>query len=441
MNSTFRTLIILVLGLILLEGCGNQGSDSQVQTPPELTEESVPVVPPTVSIDVPLIDLGLDEKTPVKPQQTAMIGTSLSQVAPKFDGNQIVKGSVEWLIQEISRLKSAPKTSSRGELPGAEQLKSGNQDAPLIHRNHQIIKLAQQILAKTHKKPDQQAFFNSAVHDLADARLQLAIAGDQKQTQLLTEDADVLFKNDPTSYAAAEAAFKVVQFTQIQAQTLAAKEPKWALAFARQARLFTGKFPQETNRAAIHLVAAGRICDKLGITGEAKTCMLLVEKRFPGSPFADQVKNSLRRLRLPGQELLEFGGSTFDGNFISIDQFHGRPVIIAFWASNSVVFNEDMKLIDETVASVGSGATVIGVNLDRDEAAVERFLSLTGNDWPHIFYSDLKKRGAENLVAKYYGVSKVPTYWLIDSQGIVKTVNLKPQELRQWLAQLALAGN
>ncbi len=441
MNSILRTLTILVLGLILLEGCGNQNSDSQVQTPPELAEESTPLVPPTVSIDVPQLDLGIDAETPAKPQQTAMVGNSTSQNAPKIDQSQIVKGSVEWLIQEISRLKSEPKSSSGVELPGAEQLELGNQDAPLIHRNHQIIKLAQQILAKTHKNPEQLAFFNSAVHDLADARLQLAIAGDQKQTQLLTEDADVLFKNDPTSFAAAEAAFKVVQFTQIQAQALAAKEPKWALAFARQARLFASKFPQETNRAAIHLVAAGRICDKLGITDEARTCMLLVEERFPNSPFAGQVKNSLRRLRLPGQELLEFGGSTFDGNFISIDQYRGRPVIIAFWASNSIVFNEDMKLINDTVASVGSGATVIGVNLDREEVAVERFISLTGNDWPHIFYSDSKKRGSENLVAKYYGVSKVPSYWLVDSQGIVKSVNLKPQELRQWLAQLALAGN
>ncbi len=441
MNSRLRTPIVLVLGLILLEGCGNQNADSQALTPPELTEESAPLVPPTVSIDASLLDLGIDEKTPAKPQQTAMVENTINASTPQGNESKIVKGSVEWLTQEISRLKTTPKISSGNELPGAEQLGSGGRDTPRTHRNYQIIKLAQQILVKTHNKPDQMSFFNSAVHDLADARLQLAITGDKKQTQLLSQDADVLFKNDPTSFAAAEAAFKVVQFTQIQAQTQAAKEPRWALAFARQARLFTEKFPQETNRAAIHLVAAGRICDKLGINDEAKTCMMLVEERFLNSPFADQVKNSLRRLRLPGQELLEFGGSTFDGNFISIDQFRGRPVIIAFWASNSVIFNEDMKLINETVASVGSGAVVIGVNLDREEAAVEKFLAITGNNWPHIFYSDPKKRGTENLVAKYYGVSKVPSYWLLDSQGVVKSVNLKPQDLRQWLAQLALSGN
>lgn len=448
MNSILRYTIFLALGLILFEGCGNQ------ETPPSMSSNSAeemdspslgeprPIVPPTVSIDAPQIQLGATEDLTVTPSKVAMSAKKSVDVVSETVPARAPKGSVEWLIQEIASLKNA-----RQRVPETLAAADGNNDPTTkvqdvaVHSNHKIIELAQQVIVKTHDSPEQIAFFNSAVEDMADARLQLAIAGDARQAQLLSDDAAALYQKDPSSFAAAEVAFKLVQFTQVQAQSMAAKDPKWALGFARQSRLFASQFPQETNRAAIQLVAAGRICDKIGLTDQAMSCLMLVEQNYPNSPFSDQVKNTLRRLRLPGQELMEFGGSTIDGNFISIDQFRGRPVIIAFWASNSVVFREDMVRIDEIVASFGGEVHVIGVNLDREEAAVQRFITITGNNWPHIFYSDVNKRGMENLIAKYYGVTKIPSYWLVDAQGMVKSVNLKPEDLRQHLAQLALAGN
>lgn len=425
--------IVMIFSSFLLVGCGNQSSNSQVGT--SATEEnSVPVVPPTVSIDVPLIQLDVPEEKPAAPVQSAMVAQETVQPI-ETQPKRSEKGSVLWLLEEIAlqRTKttkrvatSTPGNESAGGLTpiSKEQLEAERNAA-----NRKVIELAQQVIVKTHTLPEQLNSFNTAVLALSDARLQLAISGDSEQAKLLGEDAEALFAKDANSFAAKESAFKLLQFTQLQAQAMAAKDPKWALAFARQARLFAKKFPHESSRAAIHLVAAGRICDKVGLVDQSKNCLMVVEERFPNSPFSEQVKNSLRRLRLPGQELLEFGGSTIDGKFISIDQFRGRPVIIAFWASNSIIFKEDMRLINDIVKSLGSKAAIIGVNLDRDELAAEKFIGMHENTWPHIFYSAPNKRGMENVIAKYYGVTKVPSYWLIDADGIVKSVNVNPSEL------------
>ncbi len=427
-SSRKFTLVCLTGFLLLAQGCGSQETDSQVQTPPILEEEALPIVPPTVSIEAPLLKLDkADEKKPAEPVKTVSVPQQIESNQKPEQQKPVTKGSVEWLLQDIVRLQAISKASAGQK----------HQSNPLLR----VVENAQKVIVKTHDQPQQIENFNTAVVALANARMQLAVAGNQTQVRLLSEDAQTLYKKDPKSFAAVESAFKVLQYTQLKAQALAAKDPKWALAFARQARLFTDKFPQETNRAAIHLVAAGNICDKIGLLEEAKSCMLIVEDRFPNSPFAEQVQNPLRRLRLPGQELLEFGGSTIDGNFLSVDQFRGRSTVIAFWASNSIVFQEDMKLINEIVESFVGNTTIVGVNLDKEEAAVDRFIQLTNNKWQHIFFSAPSKRGMENPIAKHYGVSIVPSYWLVDKNGIVQTVNLKPEELRQWLGKLSLAGN
>lgn len=434
MNSSILRTFIVVLILSPLAGCSQQsGEPSVAERSTPATSRDAPVVPPTISIQPTEVQLDVPELSNAEPIQTALANNrSTTRTSPAVREDATSKVTPESTLAEIARLKQS--VSSTAGAIGAEL------DQQELLRLHRIVELSQQVIAQTHDQINMLSVFHAAILELAAARLQLALAGDDEQVRLLGEDAETLYRKDATSYAAVETALKVVQYTQTQAQRQAAQESRWATAYARQARLFAERFPNETNRVAIHLVAAGRICDKIGLHDEARNCMGLVEQKFPGSPFADQVENPLRRLRLPGNKLTEFGGSTLDGSFVSIQQFQGRPVIIAFWASNSVIFREDLRIIDEAIQAFGGAAVVLGVNLDRDEPAVHRFLEQTGNTWPHIFYSDPNKRGMDNLVAKYFGVDKVPSYWLIDSEGVVQTVSLRPENLRTHLSKLAFAG-
>lgn len=413
-------LLCLTLAFILW-GCGQEPAG------PAATAAAPPAVPPTASIG---------HRSSTSGGMAASDSTAANSGAATEDATEETrlpepeKGSAEWMIREITRLRTAPLDVIRQPIPGQPgkfeevRLTPEQVQQEKSRRLEQVITLAMQAIAKTHQDPSREQIFNNAVHYLSDARLELALAGQEEQTQLLNENADALFARDATSFAAVEAASRVLQLTQAQAQRNANQDPKWAAAFARQARLFAEKFPQESGRAALNLIEAGRMCEQFGLVDDALDCYAVVASKFPETPFADQVAGPLRRLRLPGQTLAEFGGSTQDGGFLSIDQYRGKVVLIAFWASNSAQFQNDLPLIQRALAKYPQQVTAVGVNLDRDEIALDRFLEETGLGWKHIFYSDPEKRGVRNLVARYYGVTQVPAYWLVDAQGVVRSVKI-----------------
>ncbi|WP_437227833.1 thioredoxin-like domain-containing protein [Planctomicrobium sp. SH661] len=347
------------------------------------------------------------------------------------------KGSAEWLLMEIAHLRNAPVDLVRQPIPGKpgqfQQVRLSPEQAAAeqIRRHEKTVELAMQMISKTHQDAAANQQFNSAVHYLSDARLQLALAGNEEQGHLLDENAEALFTRDPTSFAAIDAASHVVELTHAMADRHAESDPEWAKAYARQARLFAERFPQETSRAAVNLIAAGRLCERLGLDQDAEGCLTVIEQIAPNSPYSEQVAGSLRRLRLPGQPLTDFGGSTFDGGFTSIDRYRGTNLIIAFWASNSAEFRKDLPALQSLVSRSQGGLKVVGVNLDKDEYAVEQFMKETGMNWTSVFYSDPEKRGSRNVIARHYGITNVPEYWLVDAQGTVRSIHLNGSHLEQ----------
>jgi hypothetical protein len=280
-----------------------------------------------------------------------------------------------------------------------------------------------------HDDQSREQLFNNAVHYFGDARMQLALLGEAEQAQLLSDDAETLYDRDKSSFAAIDSGFKVVELAEAMAARHGPEDREWVKAYANQARLFADRFPQEQGRVAVTLIAAGRKCEQFGLHDDARQCYYLVERLYPDSPFVQQIAGILRRLRLVGQPL-ELAGSTIDGGFLSADQFAGKPMLVAFWASNSETFRRDVPVLKQLTSRFGDDRlTVIGVNLDQDEYAVDAFLEETGIGWRQIFFSDADKRGGKSPVARFYGVHVVPTYWLIDARGIVVAAPVPAAEL------------
>ncbi len=344
-------------------------------------------------------------------------------------------GTPEYKLREMALLKAAPSHLIREPIPGKpgefNEVKLSPEESAKeqLRRWHSIIDLAMEVIAETKDNQAQEQLFNNAVYYLTEARKQLAIRGEAKQAQLLSDNADALYRRDKTSYAAVESALRVVQLTQVLAEQNGRQDLKKAATFARQARLFAENFPQETNRAAMNLMAAGRLCEQVGLLEDATSCYTSIEERFPDSPFQETTAGILRRLRLRGEKLEEFAGSTIDGGYISIDQFAGHPVLVAFWASNSQTFQNDLPQLQAIARKYEPrGLMIVGVNLDKDQAIVDRFMEKHSITWHNIFFSDMESRGVQNPIARHYGVTAVPLYWLVGSNGVVTAA---PLDLKQ----------
>ena len=144
------------------------------------------------------------------------------------------KGSPEWLLGQMMVLFGEPLAAAATPQEQSDRLRE---------RNQKLVEMAQEIIEKTHKDKVREPIFNKAVQFLAEARLKLATNGSQEDAKALSDDAQALYRRDPNSVAAADAAFAVARLAHTNAQ-LSRSEPRFIQEFAIQVRLFATPFPQ-----------------------------------------------------------------------------------------------------------------------------------------------------------------------------------------------------
>lgn len=344
------------------------------------------------------------------------------------------EGTVEWKLYEIASLVAPPPTQKSiiGE-DQTEQIVDRSPEEILAERKanlRKVISLAGQVIAETHADAGREALFTNAVRYLASAHAELALQGDAEHARKLGEVAEAIFAAKPESAAASEAGYRLVELAQRMADAFGQQNAEWVRACVTQTRLFAERFPQESNRAALSLLEAGRLAEQVGLHDEARGCYVLLKDRFAATPYADEVAAVVRRMNLTRQTLTaaDFGGPTIDGGFLTIEQFRGKHVLVVFWASDSPTFQEDIAVLQQLQQEWGENLAIIGVNLDTSEAAVDQFLEAHPLRWRQIFDADPASRGTQNPVARHYAVNTVPLYWLIDPQGVVLTA---PADLRR----------
>ncbi len=369
------------------------------------------------------------------------------------------KGTPEWHIREIVRLRLKPypvtAEAAGGEQPGKKPAKTTESAEDLEQqskarrdRNLEVVKLASQAIALTHKDSEKEVTFNAAVHHLLDARLQLALAGEQEDVEALYEIAEALQNSRPNSDAAATAALTIVNFAHANAMRYAQTEPRWIQEFSRQAQLFAARISdglaavtedpsdalrksqlqKDASRAAQILLAAGQSCEAAAFPEDARTCYSLLKAKFPDSLPAQQAIGIIRRMQLKGQPL-QLAGPTLDGSFLSIEDFQGKTVLVVFWSSQAKPFLDHLPALTELLKKAQKHVSVIGVCLDTDESELDGFLAEQNLNWPQIFFSEPEKRGWNSPLAGYYGITSLPTLWIVDPSGVVAETDVTASDV------------
>jgi thiol-disulfide isomerase/thioredoxin len=115
-----------------------------------------------------------------------------------------------------------------------------------------------------------------------------------------------------------------------------------------------------------------------------------------------------------GQRAPEFLARDSEGNAVKLSDFRGKVVLLDFWATwcGPCVMSipHEKQLVKKFE---GKPFVMIGVSLDRSADALNRFLSINPLPWRNIY------EGAEEL-SDVWEVSAVPTFVLIDHEGIVR---------------------
>ncbi|MCY3761576.1 MAG: TlpA disulfide reductase family protein, partial [Gemmatimonadetes bacterium] len=136
---------------------------------------------------------------------------------------------------------------------------------------------------------------------------------------------------------------------------------------------------------------------------------------YPEYTEAVQAALDLALQLQPGQPAPEFTLDDLDGQPVSLSQFRGKVVLLDFWASWCGPCIGDLphlRQIKERTA--GQPVVFLNLSLDTDEAAWRKGIEKHGIEGVHVrahgFYSD---------PAKSYNINGIPSYFLVDSQGVI----------------------
>ena len=118
----------------------------------------------------------------------------------------------------------------------------------------------------------------------------------------------------------------------------------------------------------------------------------------------------------PGQEAPEFTLHDLDGQPVSLSQFKGQVVLLDFWASwcgPCITALPDLRRLKKETADWP--VVFLNLSLDRDEAAWREAIDRHRIKGVHV----RAEGGWDADVADSYQVRAIPSYYLVDSQGLI----------------------
>jgi peroxiredoxin len=113
----------------------------------------------------------------------------------------------------------------------------------------------------------------------------------------------------------------------------------------------------------------------------------------------------------------EFSLPDSAGNSIALEDYAGQVVLINFWASWCGPCRQEMPLLEALHQRYEPlGFTMLGVNVEEDSAAADKFLATTSVSFPILY-------DRKNEVSKLYDVIAMPSTVILDREGNLRYVH------------------
>jgi thiol-disulfide isomerase/thioredoxin/predicted nucleic acid-binding protein len=141
--------------------------------------------------------------------------------------------------------------------------------------------------------------------------------------------------------------------------------------------------------------------------------------------FADEIEGHLKQKAMENKPLVIAAVSLNDPHF-STANWKGKVILVDFWATWCGPCLGELPRVKKMYADYHSkGLEVLGVSCDNSGDDLRKFLTANPDmPWPQLFDDSAP---GWNALAKSYGIDSIPTMYLIDRKGILRTVDARSQ--------------
>jgi AhpC/TSA family len=312
---------------------------------------------------------------------------------------------------------------------GPKRKPTTREEANLLARNHLLIqrKAVEQFLAKY---PGDPLTF--------DAKLKLArilaaegmITGDQsKVDEALRLLGDLEKTPGVARERLADAGFARASLS-MQNQNGGAQQIRDSIISS--ARNFAARYPGD-RRGPRLLVEAATVCDDF--PNQKRDLLDEALRLTDEEALKRRISDDYRRLDLLGKPL-ELKLAAQDGAEISLARLRGYVVVLIFWSASSphsLLWLRDFRTAWESLPK--DQIRVVTVSLDESRKTLDSRLRELRANWPTHFDG----MGWRSPVARRLGINALPSVWILDKRGILRTINAR-SSYETWIRQLLGEG-
>ena len=145
---------------------------------------------------------------------------------------------------------------------------------------------------------------------------------------------------------------------------------------------------------------------------------------------ARNFESSLKKLDMIGKTIA-IAGKTVDGKDFDLKDLKGKVVLVDFWATWCGPCIAEMPNIEKAFDKYhAKGFEVIGVSLDKSNAAITKFAEARKMKWGSINIED------SEALADKYDVNSIPFPVLVDQAGNVVSIRASGPQLEILLERL-----
>ena len=106
-----------------------------------------------------------------------------------------------------------------------------------------------------------------------------------------------------------------------------------------------------------------------------------------------------------------------------IKDHRDKVVLVHFWSTQSGPCIADLPRLKQARAKYADDLVTVGISLDENRARLDLFLKENQMNWAQLYDGD--GRGWNNRFALEFGVTSIPTQWLVDRQGNLRALNAR----------------